>query len=319
MNKGINPLQELPSGVVVEINEWTVGDIAGMGERGKAGNLDQMLARCRVIDDSQQFYGWKDGANIKPEKMIAADRGVLAILQRIVTHYGTCGAQFDFSFSCKDQDCHDLNSRPIPWSVDLRRFLLTKEQIESARPLEEGESLEETSGYILVDGGTAIVCVDRFGIDPIILGTGPGGAVDKTSFLYHANENVVSCWKNGNKFEYTDVVSGQKLWWKLLTGDDEMALTKYRKDLVKLRLAALSRRIVEVEGVDSFKKDTWLSKWGAGAEDRLQKHIGEIEPGLIKDFEISCPRCGLIQEISFPLDLGFFSPSATKKKHGNAW
>lgn len=311
----ISKIQTLPSGLMIEIGEWTVGDIASMGQRGSQGGMNQLIGRCTVYEDPHQIYGMSSGSKLDAAKLQTGDRAVVILLQRIYTHWRACGPDFHFSFQCQDLDCHDANPKPIPWAVDLRRFLLSKEDIEADRLQSSDDPKEFASIPVYTPNGLSLIWADRFGEKPIIMGDAEN--IDKTIFLQTMSQEAQECWKNGNRFEYDDPYSGNKLWWKIMTGTDEDVLQRFRKAPDKFRLHALDRRIVEVDGIPSFQKMTWISQWSAGAEDLLQDHINKIEPGLFKEFDVRCPRCGLIQEVSFPLDLSFFSPSTRKRKHGN--
>lgn len=312
--KPINAIQPLPSGLLAKIIGWTVGDIANMGKRGTGGNLEGMIRRSLVSADPRGIYGFAEGHNLDPAKLMTSDRAIVIILQRIITHWRQCGPMFDFEFQCDDADCTDADGRPIPWSVDLRRFLLTEEDLD-ADELPPGEDLQDYADMpVYLPGGNELVWLDRFGDMPIVIGNADGK--DKTAFLQMLSDEALANWKDGNRFEYVDPETGKRMWWKIMQGTDEAALQRHRKSPDKYRLNALGRRIVEIEDVQAFQKAQWLTQWGAGAEDELQEHINDIEPGLFKEFDVKCPRCGLIQEVSFPLDLTFFSPSTRKKKRG---
>ena len=309
----ISRVQTLPSRLVVDIGEWTVGDIASMGKRG-ANSHDQMLARCKVVSDEDGVYKWKANQPVVPEKLQTGDRSVAIIMQRIISHWRACGPFFDFSFHCDDEDCRDAVPKAIPWTVDLRRFLLTEQDL-AAEELESIEHLEDASDRpVYLPGGKEIVWVDRFGDMPIVIGNADG--VDKTAFLQMLSDEALQCWLNGNRFEYFDPITEKNLIWKIMIGEDEAELQKYRKSADKFRLNALGRRIVEVDGVQAYMKPSWINGWFAGAEDMLQQHINDVEPGMFREFDVRCPRCGLVQGIAFPLDMSFFSPSSRRKKPG---
>lgn len=311
----INPIQPLPSSLIVEINEWTVGDITSMGKRGKGGNFDQLLNRCKVIEDPRQVYNFDPGQSLNSSILQTGDRGVIAVLQRIMTHWRACGPHFEFAWQCSDADCLDADPKKIPWAVDLRRFLLTAEDLEAPELL-EGENAEEDypDKPVYLPGGLELIWHDRFGSMPITIGNADG--IDKTAFLQNLTEEALICWKEGNRFEYLDHHTKKIMWWKIMQGKDEAALARFRKSPDKYRLNGLGRRIVQIEDVQDYLKANWINQWSAGAEDELQAHINNVEPGMFRDFDVRCPRCGLVQEVSFPLDLGFFSPSSQKKRRG---
>lgn len=312
----INPIQTLPSGAIVEIVEWSVGDLAGMGARGKGANLDQMISRCKMHEDPLGIYDMEPGKSLNAEKLQTGDRGTAILLQRVVTHWKQFGPFFDFTFRCEDADCADANKSKINWSVDLRRFLLSAEDFDSMITLSDGDELEDYQDVpVLVDEGKSVLWHDRFGSLPIQIGSDEG--IDNTVFMQNLSGSALKTWKAGNRFDFNDPVSGKKVVWKIQTGADENALIRFRKDTERFQLEALGRRIAEIEGIASYQKAVWIKDWGAGGSSALQEEIHEIEPGYFKEFDVCCPRCGEEQEIEFPLDMTFFSPSSRKRKRGS--
>lgn len=310
----INSIQPLPSGLIVDLGNWTVGDIASMSDHGKGGNLNQLIGRCKVADDPRGVYGLNPGDPIPASKLMTVDRGVIIILQRIRTHWYKCGPHFEFRFNCIDEDCYDACSKHIPWTVDLRRFLLTEEDL-NCRVLEKDEDPSEFAGEpVYLPGGKEIIWEDRFGSMPIVICNDEGE--DKTAFIQTMSDEVLEVWRNGNEFEYLDPITKKILYWKIMQGTDEEAVRVHRKNKKKYVMALLGRRVVRIEDVGFALKASFLNQWDAGAQDLFESHTSELEPGMSREFDVSCPRCNLIQEVSFPLDTAFFSPSARKRRRG---
>lgn len=276
--------------------------------------MDQMIGRCKVVSDPRGVYNFGDGKNVESLRLLSGDRAVIVILQRIMTHWRACGPFFEFAFFCADIDCVELNPKKIPWSVDLRRFLLSEEDLNAPELPKDYTEEEIPDGPVYLPGGMELLWVSRFGSMPIQIGNADG--IDKTAFFLSLSDDVLAAWLEGNRFSYVDPCTNTRMFWKMMQGVDENALQQFRKSPDKYRLHAIDRRIIEVEGVQHYLKQTWISKWSAGAEDMLQDHINGIEPGIFKEFDVSCPRCNLVQEVEFPLDLGFFSPSSRKRKLG---
>ncbi|TBR17479.1 MAG: hypothetical protein EPO57_09100 [Chitinophagaceae bacterium] len=119
-----------------------------------------------------------------------------------------------------------------------------------------------------------------------------------------------------NKFE-TTLDDGLKCWFKLQDGAGEMAAANIlRASQSQLIVAALSARILEIEGVDSKKpalKRAYLENMEMRELMRLLDIFDEADGGVSTDIDVECPKCGTVQQVSLPLGRDFFLPRAKKK------
>jgi hypothetical protein len=121
---------------------------------------------------------------------------------------------------------------------------------------------------------------------------------------------------NANLFEYTLPLSGLKIHFKLLTGRDELEISKVSDKKKKLQTqidnsitSRLLYSIVSVGGeTDRNKIAKVVNNMRAGDSRALRKHIDSIEPGVEMRQSSTCPHCNEESEVNVPLGITFFWP-----------
>ena len=114
----------------------------------------------------------------------------------------------------------------------------------------------------------------------------------------------------GNRLQ-ARLESGERVWFKLLTGADEVRASKNLKTSRDgALLAALGSRIIEIEGVAERQKRTFLEDMDLDEMAALLDRFDEADGGVETSIEIECPHCYSIQDIDLPFGRGFFLPRA---------
>lgn len=118
---------------------------------------------------------------------------------------------------------------------------------------------------------------------------------------------------NGNRFETTLPDSGNKVWFKLLTGADERKLPMLRKNAGdRLLSAMLAYRIVEIEGVESRDKRQFVEGLSLRDADFLVDEFDQVDCGVDTTIEVECPECFAVQEVELPFEKTFFMPGKAR-------
>jgi len=120
----------------------------------------------------------------------------------------------------------------------------------------------------------------------------------------------------GNRFE-ARLKDGRKLWFKLMTGADEMrAASALRNGRDGMLLTALALRIVEIESVADKDKRTFLEEMEMADATALLDEFDEADGGVETSIDVECPHCMGVQEVELPFERGFFLPRARKRTRG---
>lgn len=128
-----------------------------------------------------------------------------------------------------------------------------------------------------------------------------------------------------NEFEVPLV--GQRVWFQLLTGRDQIKRHKLIQQAQRRALAdsnekasdlvyALAARIVRVEGLDFGHGDSidfetkvkWLEEIGTPDHRRLLRAMDKVDCGVETTIELTCEECGSQQEVELPFDETFLFP-----------
>ncbi len=117
-----------------------------------------------------------------------------------------------------------------------------------------------------------------------------------------------AAFKAGNRFE-TKLGDGRKVWFRLMTGADEVRAAgalKHGRD--GMLLTALALRIVEIEGVADSDKRKFLDDMELADAAALLDRFDEADGGVETSIEVECPSCMGVQEVQLPFERGFFLP-----------
>ncbi len=113
----------------------------------------------------------------------------------------------------------------------------------------------------------------------------------------------------GNRFEATLPDAGKRVWFKLLTGDDERKLPALQRAAPdRLLSSVLAYRVLEVDGVDPKDKRAFLEDLTLRDADFLVDEFDRVDCGVDTTIEVECPECREVQDIDLPFDSAFFLP-----------
>lgn len=113
----------------------------------------------------------------------------------------------------------------------------------------------------------------------------------------------------GNRFETTLPDAGRRVWFKLLTGDDERKLPALQRAAPdRLLSSVLAYRVLEVEGVDPKDKRAFLEDLTLRDADFLVDEFDRVDCGVDTTIEVECPECREVQDVDLPFDSTFFLP-----------
>ena len=113
----------------------------------------------------------------------------------------------------------------------------------------------------------------------------------------------------GNRFETTIPDAGNRVWFKLLTGDDERRLPSLQRAAPdRLLSSVLAYRVLEVEGVDLKDKRAFLEDLTLRDADFLVDEFDRVDCGVDTTIEVECPECREVQDVDLPFDSAFFLP-----------
>ncbi|MGE0327256.1 MAG: hypothetical protein AB7K71_18385 [Polyangiaceae bacterium] len=117
----------------------------------------------------------------------------------------------------------------------------------------------------------------------------------------------------GNRFEAKLPDTGQRLWFRLMTGDDERKLPALqRSNPDRVLSSVLNYRVLEVEGVEPKQKRQFLEDLSLRDADFLVDEFDRVDCGIDTTIEIECPECFTTQEVELPFDKGFFLPGRNR-------
>jgi hypothetical protein len=113
----------------------------------------------------------------------------------------------------------------------------------------------------------------------------------------------------GNRFETRLPRDGRKVWFRLMTGADEVRASRLIKnDRDNMLLTALALRIVEIEGVPEADKRKFLEEMEMADAAALLDQFDDADGGVETTIEVECPGCMGVQEVQLPFERGFFLP-----------
>lgn len=132
-----------------------------------------------------------------------------------------------------------------------------------------------------------------------------------------------SGFKNGvNEFGFDLPASKRKITYKILTQKDEIEVTAELKALKKVSsgqqeyevTTRLKKAILSVDGnddtahVNSFVENEFLSRDSLA----FRNHLSETTPDVDMSYLFTCELCGFDQEVTVPMTVQFFWPTAGK-------
>ena len=132
-----------------------------------------------------------------------------------------------------------------------------------------------------------------------------------------------SLFKNGvNEFGFDLPSSKRKITYKILTQKDEIEVTAELKSLKKVSsgkqdyevTTRLKKAILSVDGnddtthVNSFVENEFLSRDSLA----FRNHLVKTTPDIDMDYLFTCELCGFEQEITVPMTVQFFWPTAKR-------
>ncbi len=113
----------------------------------------------------------------------------------------------------------------------------------------------------------------------------------------------------GNRFETKLPDAGKRVWFKLLTGDDERKLPALQRAAPdRLLSSVLVYRVLEVEGVEPKDKRAFLEDLTLRDADFLVDEFDRVDCGVDTTIEVECPECREVQDVDLPFDSAFFLP-----------
>jgi hypothetical protein len=126
-----------------------------------------------------------------------------------------------------------------------------------------------------------------------------------------------AAFRAGNRFETKLPRDGRKVWFRLMTGADEVrAASVLRNGRDGMLLTALALRIVEIEGVPDTDKRKFLDEMEMADAAALLDQFDEADGGVETSIEVECPACMGVQEVQLPFERGFFLPRAKGRTSG---
>ncbi len=292
----IDYIQTLPSGIKVELEEWSIRDvsklIASQGKNAFVG-MCNALDKCKLVEDANKVYpDLVVGERINSRILLSADRHALLLLQRIYSK----GKDMEFSVRCSNHSC-DHYKKPPTLEVDLRSLLI--------------HTLPEDSETVIVDGvkhavieglSDVPICIEGLSKAPLKVASD-----DTLRALFGELELSVETRKKDKTIKF-----------KLLTGLEEEKIskspseslediTKLRNELARLRITEISPRPINLKEAILELPDSVL--------DSISRVCDEIEPSLSTEIDYECSKCGAYQEIMIPMmGDGFFSQVSKEKR-----
>jgi hypothetical protein len=114
---------------------------------------------------------------------------------------------------------------------------------------------------------------------------------------------------SGNRFETRLPDAGNRVYFKLLTGEDERKLPALQRAAPDRFLSGvLAYRVLDIDGVDAKAKRQFLEDLSLRDADFLVDEFDRVDCGVDTTIEIECPDCFMTQEVELPFDKGFFLP-----------
>ena len=120
-----------------------------------------------------------------------------------------------------------------------------------------------------------------------------------------------AAFKGGNRFETTLPHDGRNVWFRLMTGADEVrAASVLKAGRDGMLLTALALRIIEIENVPDHDKRKFLDDMEMADAAALLDQFDQADGGVETTIEVECPSCFGVQDVQLPFERGFFLPTA---------
>lgn len=124
--------------------------------------------------------------------------------------------------------------------------------------------------------------------------------------VYDLPEESIAKIKAGdNRFEAT-TRTGQRVWHRLLVGEDERQIARWHNEGIRDILErTFLRRLVEVEDVEKGALSDWVADLDFGESDHLREQFEEADCGIETEIQIACPRvsCASVQKVELPFGI----------------
>lgn len=128
-----------------------------------------------------------------------------------------------------------------------------------------------------------------------------------------------AAFKAGNRFETTLPRDGRKVWFRLMTGADEVrAASVLRAGRDGMLITALALRICEIENVPDHERRRFLDELDMADAATLLDQFDQADAGVETTIEVECPACFGIQDVELPFERSFFLPTARPAKTARA-
>ena len=122
--------------------------------------------------------------------------------------------------------------------------------------------------------------------------------------------------ENLNLFEYI-TKSGIKIHFKLLTGQDELNISREQEKIKKVIKSQIDKTvttrlfhsIISINGEEDRNKVNRMSRnLRAGDARSFRNYVDKIEPGVKMKQMVKCPHCQEESEVNIPLGISFLYP-----------
>jgi hypothetical protein len=128
-----------------------------------------------------------------------------------------------------------------------------------------------------------------------------------------------AAFKAGNRFETTLPRDGRKVWFRLMTGADEVrAASLLRAGRDGMLITALALRICEIENVSDHERRKFLDELDMADAAALLDQFDQADAGVETTIEAECPACLGVQDVELPFERSFFLPTARTGKAARA-
>ena len=125
------------------------------------------------------------------------------------------------------------------------------------------------------------------------------------------SESARATFRAGNRFETRLPRGDHRIWFRLLTGADELrAAAELRNGRDGMLMTALAMRIVEIEGIPDPRKRQFLDDIEMADATALLDQFDDADGGVDTALEVECPACLGVQEVQLPFERGVFLPTA---------
>lgn len=125
------------------------------------------------------------------------------------------------------------------------------------------------------------------------------------------SDTAKAAFKAGNRFETRLPHDGRRVWFRLMTGADEVrAASVFKAGQGGMLLTALALRILEIEDVPDHDKRKFLDDMEMADAAALLDQFDQADGGVETSIEVECPSCLGVQDVELPFERGFFLPTA---------